>query len=190
MLAGPSPTASRRSTLPVAGATRSTCAAWSSATHTEPPPIQTLYAALAPNDARRVMRDVFGSMRYSVDAESTAQIAPRPLLTAITGVSRRTDVTSFPVAVFTRTTRDCSLQTTHAVLPSSASVIVGQNGPAAAHAFTVFAPGTEPSAAADAVDASSATAMTTDAIFMVQRVSALAPPAFGQSPTEFGRTPS
>ena len=75
--------------------------------------------------------------------------------------------------MFRRTTRDCSLQATHALLPSSASVIVGQNGPAAAHAFTVLAPGTEPSAAADAVDVISAAAITAEEIFTVASLEAL-----------------
>ena len=78
MLAGPSPTAIRRSTLPLAGATRSTCAAWSSATHTEPPPIQTLYAALAPTmpprDARCLRVDAV-QRRRRVDRPDRAEAA-------------------------------------------------------------------------------------------------------------------
>ena len=42
---GPSPTTIRATTMPVRGETRTTRAPWSSATQTEPPPIQMLYAA-------------------------------------------------------------------------------------------------------------------------------------------------
>jgi hypothetical protein len=42
MSAGPSPTGTVATTLPVAGATRSTAAPWSSATQIEPPPAQRL----------------------------------------------------------------------------------------------------------------------------------------------------
>src|SRR5215210_3541316 len=47
-------------------------------------------------------------------------------------------------------TRACSLHATHADLPSRASVIVGQYGPAPAQALNTLAPGNRPSAAADA----------------------------------------
>ena len=47
MSAGPSPTRGRATTRFVRGLTRITAAPWSSATQTEPPPIQTLYAAAA-----------------------------------------------------------------------------------------------------------------------------------------------
>ena len=53
MLAGPSPTGMRATTLFVFGETRTTRAPWSSATHTEPAPTQMLYAAAVPSAIRR-----------------------------------------------------------------------------------------------------------------------------------------
>jgi hypothetical protein len=43
----------------------------------------------------------------------------------------------FPVAVETRTRRDCSLHATQAYRPETATVMVGQYGPAAAQTPTL-----------------------------------------------------
>ena len=55
------------------------------------------------------------------------------MATAITGASRRTERTTFPVLVSTFCTRERSLHATQPVDPLTARVIVGQYGPAAAH---------------------------------------------------------
>ena len=52
MSAGPSPTRGRATTRLVFGETRIICAPWSSATHTDPPPVQMLYAALVGREMR------------------------------------------------------------------------------------------------------------------------------------------
>src|SRR5262245_4325111 len=77
------------------------------------------------------------------------------------GPRRRIDLVVFPVLVLTRTTRDWVLQATQAVLlaPWNASVIVGQNGPAAAHVLTEREPG-RPPLLAEAHEAASARTAT------------------------------
>src|SRR4051812_6970197 len=144
MSAGPSPTAMRATTRFLDGEIRNTRAPWSSATHTEPAPIQMLYAAVAPRGIRRITRARAGSTRYSVDAESRAQIEPSPAVTAITGPSSATAAVRLPLGRASRTSRDSSLHATQALSPLSASVIVGQYGPAPAHARTDAAAGMLP----------------------------------------------
>src|SRR5215204_6560637 len=66
----------------------------------------------------------------------------------MTGVPRRSVAVRLPVRLLTRTSRICSLQATHAELPSSARVIVGQYGPAPAQALIALAPVRSPAATA------------------------------------------
>ena len=143
---GPSPTWMRAVTRRCAGAIRSTAPAESSTTHTDPAPIQMLYGAWASSEIRVTTRPEPGAIRVSVPRPSSAHTEPKPVATAITGASRRTVRTTFPVRVFTFCTSERSLQATHAVEPLTARLIVGQYGPAAAQVLNAVEPGRRPDA--------------------------------------------
>ena len=80
-------------------------------------------------------------MRVSVEPESSAQTEENPYATAITGAPIGIDAVVRRLTRSTLITRACSLQATQAVVPWTASVIVGQYGPAAAQTFTRRRPG-------------------------------------------------
>ncbi len=124
----------RATTFRRAGSIRRTVPARSSTDQSEPSPIQRLYGPAAPVSIFPVTRPLLRSRRETTPPESSDQTAPSPAITAIgkppTGVER-----SEPDESVTRTTRPSSLQATQAVPPVTASVAVGQYGPAPSHAF-------------------------------------------------------
>ena len=83
MSAGPVADGMCAATVFVAGSMRTTSAAWSPATQTDPAPVHTLYAPVVPTSMRALTRFVPGSIRSSVpDREpSSAQTAPNPVVT-------------------------------------------------------------------------------------------------------------
>ena len=126
----------------------------SSTDQSEPGSGPEVVGADAPVCRRAVIRAVFGSILEIVPPLSSAQTAPNADRTAMgwpeAGIERLA-----PGCSGTRRTRCCSLHATHAKPPLSASVCVGQYGPAAAHDRNAFAPG---SAGAGAATTSARTA--------------------------------
>ena len=95
---------------------------------------------------RRRIRPLAVEMRVSVPFESSAQSDPYPSATAITGEPIRIERSTFRCARSSLTTRLSSLHASQPVVPETASVSVGQKGPAAAQVLNAGTPGRRPGA--------------------------------------------
>src|SRR6185503_19688749 len=99
-----------------------------------------------------------------------------PTATAVTAPGRRTVAVLRPAGRLIRTIHPCSLHATQAVLPATASVMVGQYAPAPAHARSARASGTLPAATRGAAEALPAAAAIASVPASVSAASRMCPP--------------
>jgi hypothetical protein len=99
------------------------------------------------------------------------------MATAITAPGRRTVAVLRPAGRLIRTILSCSLHATQAVLPPTASVMVGQYAPAPAHAGSARAWGTFPLATRGAAEALPAAAAIASVPASMIAASRMCPPS-------------
>jgi hypothetical protein len=120
------------------------------------------------------LRDASRPRRDAVEGRAAVEshTEPNPVVTASTCPSRDTDAVLRPCGRLSRTTRDRSLQATQAVFACTASVIVGQYGPAPAHARMARACGICPatSPCADMGSAAMATARSAASFILTSEI--------------------